>query len=348
MCLIVLTVHAAPAARQGPSPKYFQALDTDHDGRISFTEFQPTGPPPLHPRMQQVFESLKPDAAGTLSFDDAAKVIATVSGVRPKMDPDLAGDFGTIPLHVHPQTKRAFVKVAIHGVEGVFLLDTGTSHTIIHPDFAKRAKVDFVEICQNITAGNMGKRGDFVSLVRVPEMSIGGARFRDFHGVLKSATKDRYEFGKPIDGILGASVIFAKPVTLDYRHQRMTYETMSEKEAKWMLPLIETGQPTPTVAADIDGVKVNLMFDSGAAINDAILINEPYHTAFRKLAGDSQAKTYIAKSVKVAGQEIDSHVRCLLNPFECTVVSSVFFDAHRITVDNTARKMWIKPQAKPE
>lgn len=66
---IGLLAQSSLAARPGPPPEFFKKLDTNNDGRISFTEFQLTGPKPLHPRMKQVFNSLNPDAAGTLAFD---------------------------------------------------------------------------------------------------------------------------------------------------------------------------------------------------------------------------------------------------------------------------------------
>ena len=46
----------------------------------------------------------------------------------------------------------------------------------------------------------------------------------------------------------------------------------------------------------------------------------------------------------IAGQEIDSNIQCVLNPFECTVLSSVFFESHLITIDKAARKLFITPQ----
>ena len=356
-----LAAACALGAPGTPPPEFFQRLDANHDGRISLEEFYPTGPAPLHPRMKQVFESLDKDHAGTLSFADTAQAIATVSGNLPKLMPQVQGTFGPVPLEVHPRTKRAFIKVQVGQTAGVFLLDTGTSDTILHPDFARKAGVDFVEICMRITGGNMGPLGDFVSLVRVPDLVIEGTHFRDFHAVLrpsKSATNINYqpkgcdlapisarsgstelpaalppyEFGKSIDGVLGANVIFARPVTLDLRNRVLKFAPRETDRAGVAWRLCQ-GEKTATVEADIDGVKVPLMLDSGAAIGDAVLINEPHHEAFRKLAADSRAGVYAAKSIRVAGQVIDTDVRCLLRPFERSVLGSEFFDQHVITVD---------------
>ena len=68
------------------------------------------------------------------------------------------------------------------------------------------------------------------------------------------------------------------------------------------------------------------------------MINEPYHEAIRKLAGDPNAKEYRAKTLSVAGQVIARDLRCLLQPFEYSVFSSEFFGQHVISVDLAAGK----------
>ena len=328
---------AAAAASHNPAPEGLQPLDKNHDGRIDLEEFYPTGPPPLHPRMKQVFESFDKDHSGSLSFADAAKVIATVSGVLPKLTPEISGELRTVPLQVHPRTKRAFVKATVNGVEGLFLLDTGTSDTILYPEFAKRARVDFVEICQTITAGNMGKHGDFVSLVRVPDLTIEAVHFRDFHAVLQPSKQATYEFGEAIAGLIGSSIIYSKPVTLDFRNGLMTYESLPAAHSAWTFPLHKDAKVAIT-DAEVDGVKFPLMMDSGASIGNSIMINEPYHAAIRKLAGDPKAMEYRAKTLSVAGQLIASNLRCRILPFEYSVFSSEFFYQHVISVDLAAAK----------
>jgi hypothetical protein len=99
---------------------------------------------------------------------------------------------------------------------------------------------------------------------------------------------------------------------------------------------------TPAVHADVDGVKIELMFDSGAAIGDRLQVNEPYHAALRKLAGDPEAKTYLSGEVRVAGQLLVANKSCLLRSFEESVIGSVFFDGHLVTVDQAVGKIWLK------
>ena len=340
MCVFLLIAGSDSSGRT-VSDETVRRLDRNHDGRISLEEFYPTGPAPLHPRMKQVFDSLDTEASGTLSFKDTAKAIETVRGNLPKFSPDLAGTLNPVHLKVHPGTKRAFVSARVNGVTGVFLLDTGTSDTIITPDFAKRAKVDFVEICMRITAGNVGPIGDFVSLVRVPDLEMGDLHFRDFHAIVRESKLSTYEIGSSIDGVLGANLIFAKPITIDIRNQCLTFTDAPPPQFDYELSL-SGDDKTAIVDADIDGLKVPLLFDSGAALNGALLINEPHHEAIRKLANDPEARTYIAKEVRACGQVLDADKRCLLRPFQRSVIDSVFFDRHVIHVDTAQQKVWVK------
>ena len=88
-----------------------------------------------------------------------------------------------------------------------------------------------------IVAGNMGPRGDFVSLVLVRDLVIQEMHFRNFHAVLGDPKKPIYEFGAAIDWVLGANVIFAKPVTLDFSHNALTFEPQERDPASIELPI---------------------------------------------------------------------------------------------------------------
>lgn len=320
----------------------FRDLDKDQDGRITLEEFYPTGPPPLHPRMRKVFESFDKDGRGSVAIGEIGKVIEGVRSLQADLDPAVDGSFAEIPLQVHPESKRAFVKVSVNGVEGTFLVDTGTSDTIVDADFARRAGIDFVEICMTITGGNYGKKGDYISLVKVPEMTIGGTRFRDFHAVMRDESKKRSDFPGRLDGILGGNLLFAKPLTLDYRNARLSFTEDRAKPADFEFELLPKYPKVPVVNAQLDATDIILMFDSGAAIGDTLLINEPYHEALRRLAGNANAKEYASKEVRVAGKLLVSGKRCLLRPFEHSVIGAVFFDRHLITVDKQAGKIRIR------
>ena len=69
------------------------------------------------------------------------------------------------------------------------------------------------------------------------------------------------------------------------------------------------------------------------------MINEPHHEAFRKLAGNMESNVYTARNVRVAEQVIDSDVRCLLQPFERSLLGIRFFHQYVVTVDTAAGKL---------
>lgn len=325
-----------------PSESFLAKIDKDQDQRISLDEFYETGPSPLHPRMRRTFESFDSQKSGKLTYDETKRVIDAVRGLQPKLAPEVDGSFADIPVDVHARSKRAYVKATVNGVEGSFLVDTGTSDTILDTDFAKRAGVDAVEICMTITGGNYGKKGDFVSFVKVPQMEIAGTRFSDFHAVMMDQSKPRSDFKGRLDGIIGGNILFAKPITLDYAKSRITYSQEGTRDAELVFDLLPKYEKVPVVDAEVDGVKFLLMFDSGAAIGDTLLINEPYQAPLRKLAGDDKANQYRSKEVRVAGKLLVSDKVCLLRPFEHSVIGSPFFARGLITVDKQARKIRIK------
>jgi hypothetical protein len=337
---------AGNLAAETPAER-FRKLDTNRDERITLEEFYPTGPPPLHPRMRRVFESFDKEGRGSVSLDEVAKVVESVRSLQPKLAPTVEGRFEDLALQVHPESKRAFLKAEVNGVEGTFLVDTGTSDTILDADFARRAGVDYVEICMTITAGNYGKKGDFVSLVKVPEMEIGGTRFRDFHAVMRDDSKKRSDFSGRLDGVLGGNLLFAKPLTLDFRNGLLSFTEDQTAPAEFEFDLLSKYPKVPVVSARIDGMDFLLMFDSGAAIGDTLLINEPYHAALRALGGDANAMEYSAKEVRVADKLLVSGKRCLLRPFEHSVIGSVFFDRHVITVDKQSNKIRMRSRKAP-
>jgi hypothetical protein len=333
--------NATATSETRAAARSLEPFDLDHDGRISLEEFYHTGPPPLHPRMKRVFDSFDKDRRGSLSYADTERVIATVSRLMPRLAPDVAGALRPIPLEISPQTKRALIKATVNGIEGQFLLDTGTSDTILDTEFARKAGVDFVEICTPIVSGNYGKKGDIISMVRVPDMEIAGTHFRNFHAVLRDEGEPRRDFSGRLAGIIGANVLFARPLTLDYRRQLISFATNTVGPHDFTFDLAPDHGKTAALDANVDGVKVILMLDSGAAIGDTLLINERYHVAIRNLAHDPKAADYRAKEVRVAGQLLLADQRCLLRPFEEAVIGSLFFDRHVITVSLAAGKVWI-------
>lgn len=348
-CIVAILLLGLPSHLGAETPADgFRKFDKNQDERITLEEFYQTGPPPLHPRMRKVFESFDKEGRGSLSLDEAAKVVESVRSLQPKLDPAIDGSFEDIALQVHRESKRAYVKAKVNDVEGTFLVDTGTSDTILDADFARRAKVDFVEICMTITGGNYGKKGDFVSLVKVPMMEIGGTRFSDFHAVMRDEnSKKRFDFSGRADGVIGGNLLFAKPLTLDYRNAHLSFAEDSSKPADFEFDLLPKYPKVPVVSAQIDGKDFVLMFDSGAAIGDTLLINEPYHAALRALASDANAQEYTCKEVRVADKLLVSGKRCLLRPFEHSVIGAVFFESHVITVDKPSNKIRIRARKLP-
>lgn len=346
---------AARPAAAGPTDADLGRLDRNQDQRLSLEEFYAGGPPPMHPCLKHRFGLADDDHDGQLTYEQARKTYQAVSQFRPRLAPAVDGALQPISIEVSPTSKRALVKATVNGVEGRFLLDTGTSDTILDVDFARRAKVDGVDGCMGIAAGNYGNKGDVLSFVQVPDLEIAGTHFRGFHAILQDQGKPRSDFAGRLDGLIGANVLYAKPLVLDYRRQQLRFATapvagphdfafnlvLDRRKLGTEAKVEETHSPVALVRAEIDGVKMILLLDSGAAIGDAILVNQSSHDALRKLANDPQASQYTAKEVRIDGQPFLANKNCLLRPFEESVIGAVFFDHHVVTVDVAAGKVFI-------
>lgn len=337
----------------GPPAASLARLDRNQDQRLSLEEFYAGGPPPMHPCLKHRFETADQDHDGLLSYAEASQTYGAISQFRPRLAPMVDGGMQPIPIEVSPISKRALVKATVNGVEGRFLLDTGTSDTILDVDFARRAKVDAVDGCMGIADGNYGNKGDVLSFVQVPDLEIAGTHFRGFHAILQDQGKPRSDFSGRLDGLIGANLILAKPMVLDFRRQQLRFASPDAAntphddafnlilDRQKVANLKGVSSQVILVQAEIDGIKMVLMMDSGAAIGDTILVNQTYHEAFRRLANDPKATHYQAKDVKVDGRPFLANKICLLQPFEESVIGAVFFDHHVVTVDVAAGKVFV-------
>ena len=70
------------------------------------------------------------------------QAMLALGDVRPRSAGKMAADAANTKVAYQPVGPMLFVPVALNGVTGTFLLDTGASVTTIHPSFAERAGID--------------------------------------------------------------------------------------------------------------------------------------------------------------------------------------------------------------
>jgi hypothetical protein len=170
---------------------------------------------------------------------------------------------GTVPLTVttHGDAGRsAQVQAAINGHEGTFLVDSGSSGTLLFGNFAEKLGLETVA-----PGGGSGVNGGHItaSWVKVKELKLGG---NVLHDVLVQKTKQVDNEG--LDGILGFDVLAHALIDVDLPAGKMTIldptkfaPTVGKGAVAFPVDLA-TRQPVVHVTIG-NGVDAEPMFDTG-------------------------------------------------------------------------------------
>jgi hypothetical protein len=142
-----------------------------------------------------------------------------------------------------------------------FLLDTGSSHSVVSQSLAEQLALHFVAKTSVLTSTGR----DWRPVVRLDKTTIGGAQS---DGLLASVTPSSQldVIARGIDGIIGQDFLFAFNYTLDYRHQRIVWNGGKCDQGDVRLPLIARGgRYLVQIGASVNAPRVLLVPDSGAS-----------------------------------------------------------------------------------
>ncbi len=228
----------------------------------------------------------------------AAPAAARTSAGRPELTPacDLRGG-ATVAFTSANPGRLPLAKATVNGVEGVFLVDTGASISVLSPEFADKARL--TDRLTQPGASVNGVAGG-VSFARVTQLRVGGARFSGFHALLMDLGHLESGLGAKPAGILGANVLLRAPLTLDYVAGVATWNGPEPKGAV-ALPA-EFSKGGVFVKGDLDGVKLPLLLDTGASVN-AILEGD-WPGPRREAGVNREARAHGAQEAKVVVADV--------------------------------------------
>jgi hypothetical protein len=147
-----------------------------------------------------------------------------------------------------------------------FLVDTGSTATLVSPEFARRYATD--EPAADMPAVSaVSSDGGSVQLpgVRVPVIALGTARFENVTALIYDCDGLSGQFGRKIDGILGFPLFRDTLLTLDYPAARLQLlpATTAPPLAGEIAPLLgDRGRPV--IATRLGAQTLNVLLDSGA------------------------------------------------------------------------------------
>jgi predicted aspartyl protease len=145
-----------------------------------------------------------------------------------------------------------------------FILDTGSSQTVVAPHVARLLKDDSRPV-DMYAEGSQGRRQDVSSVIRVRELEIGDARLSGFEAIALDLSQIQATLGTNIDGILGYPAFRDVLLTVDYPGSaiRIARGDLPRPDGRSVVAL--TSRDRPTVEVRIDSHRRTLLLDTGKA-----------------------------------------------------------------------------------
>jgi hypothetical protein len=167
----------------------------------------------------------------------ALMVVAMLAPKTVAADPLVArGRPSTVAVRID-ESGAVIVPVHINGSGPYhFLLDTGSSHSVVSHSLAEQLALHFVAKTAVLTSTGREWR----PVVRLDKTTIGDAQS---DGLLASVTPSSQldVIARAIDGIIGQDFLFAFNYTLDYRSQRLVWCAGQSDAGDIRLPMIAKG-----------------------------------------------------------------------------------------------------------
>jgi len=148
-----------------------------------------------------------------------------------------------------------------------FLLDTGSSVTLVSPEFARRyaAPTTGPGLAQ-VRVRSASGQSTLLTAVTIRRISLGEARFDRVPALVYDFDGLSAHFGEKIDGVLGFPVFRQTLLTLDYPQSRILLAPTGG--AATLQPgariAFDTTTKTPLIPIDIDGQTLVALIDSGS------------------------------------------------------------------------------------
>jgi tetratricopeptide (TPR) repeat protein len=221
----------------------------------------------------------------------AAAVAADSPPARPQANcrPEVVpGASGPVDLEVDPRCRVLVAPVSINGTAGRFVVATGTPHTLVSPDFAAKA---------GIAAGAV-TASDGSKITHVESLKVGATEFKNFDVRIASLDAAAKQLERRPDGILGADVLLATPITLDCAKKSLTFARPPDLAAWKAVPAVLSFHRL-MVQATFDGEPVGLMVDTAA--NPSYLVRCDWRGQTEKAGGHESA---LPKTVVLGGLDI--------------------------------------------
>jgi predicted aspartyl protease len=175
------------------------------------------------------------------------------------------------------QVKNGYLVIATGSIGDLnnltFLLDTGTSRTLLDARIAKRLRL--AEVAHRLTVFDHEVE---VKLVTLPDLRLGAIQARSPRVIATDLSGVAQRFGLHVDAVIGMDILCLRNFGIDYRSKRIWFDNDEPMPAA----LGVEGRPQTylIVKARIDNLPVALMTDTGC--EDVILFRNRLPDGLRK------------------------------------------------------------------
>jgi Aspartyl protease len=168
-----------------------------------------------------------------------------------------------------------------------FLLDTGTSRTLIDTHIAKQLQLD--GLGHKLTAFDHEVEAQLVVL---PDLRLGAIHAQSPQVIATNLSGVAQNFNLDADAVLGMDILRLGIFSIDYKSGRIWF---GDREPMASAVRVEDGQPYLILKARIDDFPVNLMIDTGC--DDVVLFANRLPKGFKKgYFTESRALTFAEKA----------------------------------------------------
>jgi hypothetical protein len=185
-----------------------------------------------------------------------------------------------------------------------FLLDTGSSHSVISDSLVDRLELRFVARTSILTSTGREWR----PVVRLDQTAIEGIR-PDTLLASVAPSKGLAEIAHGIDGIVGQDFLFGLNYTLDYRGKRLIWNELAAAEGGIRLPLVaqggrylvqagSTGEAAPLLLVPDSGASGFVAFERNGLIKLA-LKPMPGRTMVNSVSGGRSVRTMRLRELRL-------------------------------------------------
>ncbi|MCX5654092.1 MAG: aspartyl protease family protein [Planctomycetota bacterium] len=268
-------------------------------------------------------------AAGMGEENPAPVPPAAAPAARPqKPKPDVVpGDNPRVDLEVDARLRLMLAPVTVNGVEGRFVLGTGVPTTLVTPDFAGKTGLDRTAVSVGVVGG-----GEDAKLSRVQSLKVGATNFANFDIRILALENISKHLDRPPDGVLGADVLLALPLTLDHRSRRLVFGRPSDLSGRKELPADIFARHL-VVPGDVEGEKVEFIIDTGATLST--IAKSSYRGKTEKASGLEFA---VPREVRLGDMALESP-RFLLD--DQNILGIDFFQRYVVTLDAMEKKVYV-------